>query len=42
MLHSDYEGCKRKVKNAGCHWESNPEPLTSATSALTTELHVHV
>ena len=26
------------MKNAGSHWESNPGPLTSATSALTTEL----
>ena len=27
-----------KRKNAGSPWESNPGPLTSATSALTTEL----
>ena len=27
-----------KRKNAGCHWESNPGPLTSATSPFTTEL----
>ena len=27
-----------KWKNTGSHWESNPWPLTSATSALTTEL----
>ena len=26
------------MKNAGSHWELNPGPLTSATSALTTEL----
>ena len=25
-------------KNAGSHWESNPGPLTSANSALNTEL----
>ena len=29
---------KGKRKNAGSPWESNPGPLTSATSALTTEL----
>ena len=26
------------LKNAGSHWESNPGPLTLATSALRTEL----
>ena len=30
MLKEEHE-----VKNAGSHWESNPVPLTSATSALT-------
>ena len=27
-----------KRKNAGSHWELNPGPLPSVTSALTTEL----
>ncbi len=26
------------MKNLGCHLESNPGPLASATSALTTEI----
>ena len=26
------------MKNAGSHWESNPGSLTTATSALTTEV----
>ena len=31
-------GMKGRVPRLGSHWESNPEPPTSATSALTTEL----
>ena len=27
-----------KLKNASSHWESNPGPLISATSAITTEV----
>ena len=31
-------GTKGRVPKLGSHWESNPEPPTSATSGLTTEL----